>query len=116
MAINRARRVESEEAGPKAADDPEFEKFGAEAELSPSAREALTQQVTPKTLINPDLPAHRRRAKSGTKIDAVSFRFNAAQRRLLNIAVARSDMTQQELLESLIWEPLEERYGDLDEI
>lgn len=66
-----------------------------------------------KPTVRPDLPAHRLRAKSGPKKDAVSFRFNAAQRELLNIAVAHEDMSQQELLETLIWEVLEERYGAL---
>lgn len=116
MAINRARRTDTQDAADKVVDNPDFDKFGDEAELPPSAREALAESTTPAALVNPDLPAHRRRAKSGTKVDAVSFRFNAAQRRLLNIAVARLDTTQQELLETLIWEPLEERFGHLDEI
>lgn len=60
----------------------------------------------------PDLPAHRRRAKTGIKGPGMNFRYNASQRQLLDYAVAMEDMTKQELIEQLVWPLLEERYGD----
>lgn len=60
----------------------------------------------------PDLPAHRRRAKTGVKGPGMNFRYNASQRRLLDYAVVMEDMTKQELIEQLVWPLLEERYGD----
>lgn len=59
----------------------------------------------------PDLPAHRQRAKTGIKGPGMNFRYNASQRQLLDYAVAMEDMTKQELIESLVWPLLEERYG-----
>lgn len=106
MAIQRRRANNIDEAA--------VEDWGNQAGTRPSLgqQKPVTTAPTP-SIPQPDLPPHRRRAKAGPKKDAVSFRFNAAQRELLNVAVIHADMTQQELLESLIWETLEEQYGHL---
>ncbi|WP_152539315.1 hypothetical protein [Nesterenkonia sp. AN1] len=109
MAIQRRRSNNIDEAA--------VEDWGNQAGALPSAEQHKPVSTTKAASVpQPDLPAHRRRAKAGPKKDAVSFRFNTAQRELLNVAVAQADMTQQELLESLIWETLEDRYGHLAEI
>lgn len=90
------------------------EEWSSQAGQTPSTPTAKPEPPTPpRPEIPVNLPAHRRRAKSGPKKDAVSFRFNAAQRDLLNVAVAHEDLSQQQLLESLVWEILEDRYGEL---
>lgn len=94
-------------------------RFGAEeASVEAWANEAYepqrkrNEQARPAPPM-PDLPAHRLRAKRGAKKDGALFRFNEEQRKLLDAAVLYEDMKQQELLESLVWEVLEERYGHL---
>lgn len=111
--INRRENVEPTKPTLSVGSD-DYAKYSSEPERPPSSREDRVGVLDPTGVPEPDLPAHRRRAKMGPKKDAVSFRFNAAQRRLLNIAVVRTDMTQQELLESLVWETLEERFGEFD--
>lgn len=84
------------------------EEFAAAApENTPTPPEEPT---TPPA--RPDLPRHRQRAKTGTKGPGTSFRYNKSQGRLLDYAVEMEDMKKQELLESLIWPILEEKYGD----
>lgn len=106
MSVKR-RRTETVDAS--AVDD-----WSSQAGQASSTPTVQPQSPTPQRAAIPvNLPAHRRRARSGPKKDAVSFRFNAAQRDLLNVAVAHEDLSQQQLLESLIWETLEDRYGEL---
>lgn len=71
-----------------------------------------TPEEPPAPTARPDLPRHRQRAKTGTKGPGTSFRYNKSQGRLLDYAVELEDMKKQELLESLIWPILEEKYGD----
>lgn len=98
----------------EAVDAAAVDEWSSQAGQAPSTPTAQPEPRTPpRPAIPVNLPAHRRRARSGPKKDAVSFRFNAAQRDLLNVAVAHEDLSQQQLLESLIWEILEDRYGEL---
>ena len=90
------------------------DEWGSQAgQASPKPTVQPESPTPPRPPVPVNLPAHRRRARSGPKKDAVSFRFNAAQRDLLNVAVAHEDLSQQQLLESLIWEILEDRYGEM---
>lgn len=87
------------------------EQFAGAAAENPTP---APEQSTPAevTLARPDLPMHRQRAKTGTKGPGTSFRYNKSQGRLLDYAVEMEDMKKQELLESLVWPILEEKYGD----
>lgn len=97
------RRNTTRDIDPKA-----VEEFAAAA-----AENAPTPPEEPTTpAARPDLPRHRQRAKTGTKGPGTSFRYNKSQGRLLDYAVEMEDMKKQELLESLIWPILEEKYGD----
>lgn len=98
-----SRRNTTRDIDPRAVE--EF--AAAAAENSPPRPEEPT---TPAA--RPDLPRHRQRAKTGTKGPGTSFRYNKSQGRLLDYAVEMEDMKKQELLESLIWPILEEKYGD----
>jgi disulfide oxidoreductase YuzD len=53
----------------------------------------------------------KERAKS-RKIDAYNFRFNDAQRRLLDHAKEETGKSYQRLIEELVWPVLEEQFGD----
>lgn len=98
-----SRRNTARDVDPKAVE--EF--AAAAAENTVAAPEAATAPAA-----RPDLPRHRQRAKTGTKGPGTSFRYNKSQGRLLDYAVEMEDMKKQELLESLIWPILEEKYGD----
>lgn len=98
-----SRRNTARDVDPKAVE--EF--AAAAAENTMAAPEAATAPAA-----RPDLPRHRQRAKTGTKGPGTSFRYNKSQGRLLDYAVEMEDMKKQELLESLIWPILEEKYGD----
>lgn len=98
-----SRRNTTRDIDPKAVE--EF--AAAAAENTPPTPEEPTIPTA-----RPDLPRHRQRAKTGTKGPGTSFRYNKSQGRLLDYAVEMEDMKKQELLESLIWPILEEKYGD----
>lgn len=46
------------------------------------------------------------------KIDAYNFRFNDAQRRLLDHAKEETGKSYQRLIEELVWPALEEQFGE----
>lgn len=98
-----SRRNTTRDIDPKAVE--EF--AAAAAENTPPTPEEPTIPAA-----RPDLPRHRQRAKTGTKGPGTSFRYNKSQGRLLDYAVEMEDMKKQELLESLVWPILEEKYGD----
>lgn len=86
-------------------------KFAAAAtEADASVPDVPSSPAAPAA--RPNLPPHRQRAKTGIKGPGMNFRYNASQRTLLDYAVAMEDMTKQELIESLVWPILEDRYGD----
>ncbi|WGP08107.1 hypothetical protein [Brevibacterium oceani] len=98
-----SRRNTTREMDPKA-----VEEFAAAA----AENTVATPEEPLVSTARPDLPRHRLRAKTGTKGPGTSFRYNKSQGRLLDYAVEMEDMKKQELLESLIWPILEEKYGD----
>lgn len=104
--MTKISRRTTRDIDPKALDE-----FAAEAAENASSEPApKTDTSVPSA--RPDLPRHRQRAKTGTKGPGTSFRYNKSQGRLLDYAVEMEDMKKQELLESLVWPLLEEKYGD----
>ena len=46
------------------------------------------------------------------KVNGCNFRMTASQQKLLSQAAEVEDISQQKLLESIIWPALTERYGE----
>lgn len=82
---------------------------GDEPAPAPAPKRAATPRKP--TAPAPNLPPHRVRAKAQRKTTGTSFRFNPSQGELLRHAAAMEDTSIQELLETLVWPVLEERYG-----
>ena len=104
--MTKISRRNTRDIDPKALDE-----FAADAAENPSPA-SVSESDTTAPSAGPDLPRHRQRAKTGTKGPGTSFRYNKSQGRLLDYAVEMEDMKKQELLESLVWPILEEKYGD----
>lgn len=90
MALNKRGRT----ATPS---DEAIEAFTAQAELPPS-------EATPKAR----LPKKPSRAP---KTSGINFRMTENQMALLRAAAAHEDLSQQKVLERIVWPVLEERYG-----
>ena len=83
---------------PTQATEQEIEAFGNMAEQS---RESA---ATPPVRV---VRRHRE-----PKVNGCNFRMTASQQKLLSQAAEVEDISQQKLLESIIWPALTERYGE----
>lgn len=85
------------------------EEFAAKAEQpDPSAHEIHPVQQ-PKA--GQDLPAWKRRNKE-PKTSGANIRVSKSQLELLRRAAEAEEISQQKLIENILWPVLEERYGD----
>lgn len=78
--------------------DREIEEFAARAEQPPAAR-------------GEGSPVRMRPARE-PKVAGINFRMTERQMELLRTAAAREDISQQKILERIVWPALEERHGN----
>lgn len=90
MAVNRRGRQSP-------ATERDIEEFAARAEQPPAAPGSGT-------------PVREPRARE-PKTAGINFRMTERQMALLRTASAREDISQQKVLERIVWPALEERYG-----
>lgn len=76
--------------------------------VDPDAIASVVDDVEAPTA--PATVSWKDRAKA-RKIDAYNFRFNDAQRRLLDHAKEETGKSYQRLIEELVWPALEEQFG-----
>lgn len=76
--------------------------------LDPDALATVVNDVEAPTA--PATISWKDRAKA-RKIDAYNFRFNDAQRRLLDHAKEETGKSYQRIIEELVWPRLEEQFG-----
>lgn len=76
----------------------EIEAFGNMAEQPPQTRQAP--------------PSEAVRKHKEPKITGYNFRMTASQQKLLSHAAETEDISQQKLLERIVWPALAERYGE----
>jgi hypothetical protein len=85
------------------------EEFAARAEQSdPPGREATPAR---QSAAGQDLPAWKRRNKE-PKTSGANIRVSKSQLELLRRAAEAEEISQQKLIENILWPVLEERYGD----
>ncbi|MHA7146549.1 hypothetical protein ACX80U_17710 [Arthrobacter sp. TmT3-37] len=85
------------------------EEFAAKAEQpNPPEREARSAR---QPEAGQDLPAWKRRNKE-PKTSGANIRVSKSQLELLRRAAEIEEISQQKLIESILWPVLEERYGD----
>lgn len=77
--------------------------------IDPDAIASVVDDVEAPTA--PATVSWKDRAKA-RKIDAYNFRFNDAQRQLLDCAKEETGKSYQRLIEELVWPKLEEEFGD----
>lgn len=77
--------------------------------VNPDAVASVIEDVEAPTA--PATISWKDRAKA-RKIDAYNFRFNEAQRRLLDHAKEETGKSFQRLIEELVWPALEEQFGE----
>lgn len=96
MALNRRARQS------RAADEREIEAFAERAELPKPERQASM----------PDTPVTDWRSRNKEpKTTGLNFRLSKSQSALLQRAAAEEDISQQKVLERIIWPLLEDKYG-----
>ncbi|GAA1495394.1 hypothetical protein [Paeniglutamicibacter kerguelensis] len=74
------------------------------------ANRAEQQSVPVPVATQPDLPAWKIRNKE-KKTTGLNFRTSTSQMNLLRAAAELEEISQQKLLERIVWPILEERYG-----
>lgn len=79
------------------------EDFGNQAEKEPAARPAPIKSLT-------GIPAWKRRNKEPKHIQ-IMLRASESQRELLQAAAEHQEISQQKILENLVWPVLEQQYG-----
>lgn len=85
------------------------EEFAARAEQpDPSEREIDSAQ---QSKAGQDVPAWKRRNRE-PKTSGANIRVSKSQLELLRRAAETEEISQQKLIESILWPVLEERYGD----
>lgn len=67
-------------------------------------------QARSRQRLSPDMPDWKRRNKE-PKTGGINFRASSSQLDLLRQAALEEDISQQKVLERLVWPILEERYG-----
>lgn len=96
MALNRRPRQS------QAADEREIEAFAERAELPKPDRQTPTPAAA---------AIDWRSRNKEPKTTGLNFRLSKSQSALLQQAAADQDISQQKVLERIIWPLLEERYG-----
>lgn len=79
------------------------EDFGNQAEKEPAARPAPVKSLT-------RFPAWKIRNKEPKHVQ-IMLRASESQRELLQAAAEHQEISQQKILENLVWPILEEQYG-----
>jgi hypothetical protein len=80
-----------------------IEDFGNQAEKEPAARPAPIKSLTV-------IPAWKRRNREPKHVQ-IMLRASESQRELLQAASEHQEVSQQKILEALVWPVLEEQYG-----
>lgn len=81
-----------------------IEDFGNQAEKEPAARPVMVKSLT-------GIPAWKRRNREPKNIQ-IMLRASESQRALLQAAAEHQELSQQKILENIVWPVLEERYGN----
>lgn len=79
------------------------EDFGNQAEKEPAVRLVPVKSLT-------GIPAWKRRNKEPKHVQ-IMLRASESQRELLQAAAEHQEISQQKILEALVWPILEEKYG-----
>ena len=85
------------------------EEFAAKAEQPDSSARGV--HPAQQSRASQDLPAWKRRNKE-PKTSGANIRISKSQLELLRRAAEAEDISQQKLIENILWPVLEERYGD----
>jgi len=81
----------------------EIEAFGNMAE----------QPRRPLATVQPESPTGRPKKRKEPKVTGYNFRMSASEKKLLSHASGVEDLSEQKILERLVWPVLWERYPEL---